>query len=256
MFRSRKTSQETPELLAGLGEDALVIVDRAVHPFIVLFHDPGGFRAEQIRALRNKLIAMNPDGAPKTLVVTSSIRGEGKTVTAINLALAFAELEHTPVLLVDGDLRQPSVETYLNLNAEPGLADVLMGRIDLPRAIRLCGIRNLSVMGAGTRLSGPSEILTAPRVQDLFDRVKERFQYVIIDTPPVLPSTDASVMAARADGTLVVVRLEHSSKTLTKDAVRNLQDLGANVMGSFVTELRGHDPEADPRLGDRHAREL
>jgi receptor protein-tyrosine kinase len=97
-------------------------------------------------------------------------------------------------------------------------------------------------------MTGPSEIISAPKIRELFDRVKERFQYVIIDTPPVLPSTDASVMAAQADGTLVVVRLEHSSKTLTRDAIRNLQDLGANVMGTFVTELRGQDPETNKRL--------
>jgi len=255
MFRSRKKNAPKTQP-AEFGDDSLVLVDRAVHPFVVLFHDSTGFRSEQIRSLRNKLIAMNPDGAPKTLVVTSSIRGEGKTVTSINLALAFAELERTPVLLLDADLRSPSVEHYLNLSPEPGFADILVGRTELSRATRECGLRNLSVIGAGTPLTGPSEMITAPKVQELFDRVKEGFQYVIVDTPPVLPSTDASVMAARADGTLLCVRLEHSSKSLTKDAVRNLQELGANVLGTFVTELRGQDPEADPRLGGGKAREF
>ena len=250
MFRSRKPRKVKEDESPLLDEDSLVIVDRAVHPFVVLFHDPVGFRAEQIRRLRNKLITMNPDGAPKSLVVTSSIRGEGKTVTAINLALAFAELDRTQVLLIDADMRSPAVDEYLNLNPGPGFADVLMDRTDLSRAIRVCGFRNLSVMGAGAQLSGPSEFITGPKVEELFDRVKERFQYVIVDTPPVLPSTDGTVMASRADGTLVVVRLEHSPKTLTKEAVRNLQELGANVMGSFVTEIRGQDPDADPRLAD------
>ena len=250
MFRSRKPRKEDVEAAQALNEDSLVIVDRAVHPFVVLFHDPVGFRAEQIRRVRNKLVTMNPDGASKSLVVTSSIRGEGKTVTAINLALAFAEFERTQVLLVDADLRSPSVEEYLNLTPGPGFADVLMDRCELSRAIRVCGFRNLSVMGAGSQLGGPSEIITGPKVDELFDRVKEQFQYVIVDTSPVMPSTDASVMAARADGTLVVVRLEHSPKSLTKDAVRNLQDMGANVMGTFVTEVRGQDPDADPRLAD------
>ena len=86
------------------------------------------------------------------------------------------------------------------------------------------------------------------QVQELFDRVKERFQYVIVDTPPALPVTDASVMAARADGCLVAVRLEHSSKTLTREAIKKLQDLGANMLGTFVTEVRGADPDTDPRL--------
>ena len=247
MFRSRKKKQ-APD--AVLEDDMLVVVDRAVHPFVVLVHDPNGYRAEQVRAVRNKLIAMNPDGTSKSLVVTSAIRGEGKSVTAINLALAFAEFERTPTLLVDGDLRGSSIERYLHLPQGPGLSDVLMGRVPLDRAIRRLEYRDLAVLGAGSKLGGPSEIITAPRIQDLFDRLKEQFHYVIVDTPPALPATDASVMAARADGCLLVVRLEHSSRTLTKEAVRNLQDLGANMLGTFVSQVRGHDPEADPRLCD------
>lgn len=255
MFRSRKQSLGAGPTPNASGEDMLVIVDRAVHPLIVLFHDSAGFRAEQFRGLRNKLIAMNPDGASKTLVITSAIRGEGKTVTAINLAMAFAELDQTPALLVDADLRSSSVEKYLNLNPQVGFSDVLMGNADLQQGIRHVGFRNLSIMGAGTKLSGPSEVLTAPRVTELFDRLKERYTYVIVDTPPVMPSTDASVMAARADGTLAVVRLEHSSKTLTKEAIRNLQDLGANMLGTFLTEVRGADPEADKRFADSNDEE-
>ena len=226
----------------------LVIVDRAINPYLVMFHDPASYRAEQFRGLRNQLMAMNPDGSAKTLVVTSAIKGEGKTVTAINLALALAELERHSVLLIDGDLRAPSVESYLNLNPHAGYGDVLLERVPLSQAVRNSGIRNLSVLGAGTRLAGPSELLTAPRVDNVFARLKEEFQYVVVDTPPVLPATDAAVMAAQADGTLMTVRLEHSPKNMTKDALRNLQDLGANVLGVFVTEVRGTDPDRDPRL--------
>ncbi|MBK8974490.1 MAG: CpsD/CapB family tyrosine-protein kinase [Planctomycetes bacterium] len=250
-----RPKQETPSD-ETIGDDLLVIVDRSVNPYLVVFHDPTSFRAEQIRALRNQLVAMNPDGSAKTLVVTSAIKGEGKSITTINLALAFAELERHSVLLVDADLRGPSVEDYLNLNPRPGLSDVLLDRVRLSDAIRHAGVRNLDVLGAGTRLTSPSEILTTTRFQDLFARLKEDYRYVIIDTPPVLSATDASVIAARADGTLLTVRLEHSPKALTKQAIRNLQDLGANVLGVFVTEVRGTDPDNDPRFAYRTAEEL
>ncbi len=252
VFRSKKRQDQSPEI----GDDMIVIVDRAVNPYLVLFHEPSGYRAEQVRGLRNKLLAMNPDQASKSLVVTSAIKGEGKTVTAINLAMALAELEHQRVLLIDADLRSPSVELFLNLNPEPGLADVLLGRLPLDSVIVDTGIRNLSVIGAGRRLAGPSEVLATPRIDDLLDALKQRYQYVIIDTPPVLPVTDASVLAARADGTLLTVRLERSLKSMTRDALRNLQDLGANVLGVFVNEVREAATHRNPRFAYDREEEL
>jgi receptor protein-tyrosine kinase len=253
--RFRSQDDQVPEPAKPMAEDMLVLVDRQVDPYVVAFHDPTSYRAEQFRGLRNQLMALNPDGSPKSLVVTSAIEGEGKTITSTNLALTFAELERHPVILIDADLRDPSVEGYLGLERGVGLADVLVERVRLQSAIRDTGMRGLHVLGAGSALATPSEILTSPRIEDLIRRLKEQYSYVIIDTPPVLPATDASVIAARADGTLLAVRLEYSSKTLTKEAIRNLKDLGANVLGIFITEVRGADPDSDPRFSYRSRRE-
>jgi capsular exopolysaccharide synthesis family protein len=239
----RLFGKRRPPADPALPADLVVVVDQAINPYLVSFHDPTGFRAEQVRALRNKLMAMNPEGLARTLVVTSAMRGEGKSVTSINLAISLAEQERNPVLLIDADLRSPSVEKYLNLNPRRGLADVLLGRVALDDAVQASGVRNLFVLAAGRVMSRPSEILTPQRLEALFDACKERYQYTIIDTPPVVPATDASVIAARADGTLLVVRLEHSSRSHTKQALRTLQDLGANVLGSFATQVRGVDPD-------------
>ena len=247
MFRRNK---HAPHGRAGiLPDEMVVIVDQSVNPYLVLFHEPAGYRAEQVRALRNRLVAMNPDGEPKTLVVTSAVRDEGKTVAALNLAMALAELERQQVVLVDGDLRRPSCERYLNLNPEPGLTDVLLGRAALDKVLRPAGYRQLMLIGSGTRVPNPAEVLGGSRLDELTQRLKERFQYVVIDSPPVLPSTDAGVLASRADGTLMVVRLERSLKKQTREAVRVIQDMGGNVLGCFVNELRGPDPENDRRLG-------
>ncbi len=247
MFRRKHVTAGDPAE-PGTSEDMVVIVDQAVNPYLVLFHEPTSYRAEQIRALRNRLVAMNPDGEPKSLVVTSAVRGEGKTVAALNLAMAFAELERQQVVIVDADLRRPSCEQYLNLNPEPGLSDVLLGRVPLERALRPAGYRRLMMLGAGTRVPNPAEVLGASRLDELFHRLKETFQYVVVDTPPVLPSTDAGVLASRADGTVLVVRLEQSLKKQSREALRVIQDMGGNVLGSFVTELRGQDPDHDKRL--------
>jgi len=248
MFR-RKQANEAQDHGAA-PEEMVVIVDQAVNPYLVLFHEPAGYRAEQVRALRNRLVALNPDGEPKTLVVTSAVRGEGKTVAALNLAMAFAELERQQVVVVEADLRRPACEQYLNLNPGPGLSEVLLGTAPLERALRPAGFRRLMLLGAGARVPNPAEVLGASRIDELFHRLKERFQYVVVDTPPVLPSTDAGVLAARADGTLLVVRLERSMRKQTREALRVVQDMGGNVLGTFVTELRGQDPDSDRRLAD------
>ena len=226
----------------------VVVVDQSVNPYLVMFHEPAGFRAEQVRGLRNRLVAMNPDGEPKTLVVTSAVRGEGKTVSAMNLAMSFAELERQEVVLVDADLRRPCCERYLNLNQGPGLTDVLLGQESVEKLIRPAGYRDLMMLGAGTRVDNPAEVFSSSRLEQLLQRLKERFHYVVIDTPPVLPSTDAGVLSAAADGTLMVVRLEHSLKKQSRDAWQSLSDMGGNVLGTFVTEVRGQDPESDRRL--------
>lgn len=233
---------------SDFADDVVVVVDESINPYLVLFHEPAGFRAEEIRGLRNRLVAMNPDGGPKTLVVTSAVRSEGKTVTALNLAMALSELERQRVVLIDADLRRPSCERYLNLNAKAGLTDVLSGDMQLDKLLRPAGYRDLMLLGAGSRVENPAEVLSSSRMDQLFRRLKEDFQYVVIDSPPALTSTDAGVLSSSADGTLMVVRLERSLKKQSRDAVRTLNDMGGNVMGTFVTEVRGKDPDSDKRL--------
>jgi len=245
MFRRKKPTDADP---VSATEEMVVIVDQSVNPYLVLFHEPAGYRAEQVRGLRNRLVAMNPDGEPKTLVITSAVRGEGKTVAALNLAMAFAELERQQVVVVDADLRRPSCERYLNLNPEQGFTDVLLGRANLDKVLRPAGYRKMMLLGAGTRVTNPAEVLGASRIDELLHRLKERFQYVVIDTPPLLPSTDAGVLSARADGTVLVVRLEHSLKKQSREALRIVHDMGGNVLGTFVNDLRGQDPDNDRRL--------
>ena len=252
MFRQDKDSpagDPAPSREFAFADDSVVLVEKSVNPYLVLFHDPTGYRAEQVRGLRNKLIAMNPDDSAKTLAVTSAQTEDGKTTTAINLAMAFAERERTPVILVDADMRAPSVERHLQLNRATGLSEVMLGSASLEQAVRPSGVRNLDVLGPGSRLAIPSEILTSHRIEELYDRLKERYQYVIVDTPAVMPVTDAHVLSACADGTLLVVRLLHSSKSQTKDAFRTLREMGANVLGTFVTAVRGDHAETYGQTG-------
>lgn len=225
----------------------LVVVDRVVDPYLVCFHEPTGFRAEQYRALRNKLTVMNPDGASRSLVVTSAIQGEGKSTTSLNLGMAMAELEDHHIVVVDFDLRRPSVERLLGVNPEPGLVELLHDGIGLDRAIRNSGVQNLDIISAGARPPNPSELIASRRIEELLGELKEQYHYVILDTPPILPITDAGILSAKTDGTLLVVGLETAPRRMVREALTTLEELGANVLGSFVVGIRGADPAADER---------
>ncbi len=229
------------------GLQMLVVVDRVVDPYLVCFHEPTGFRAEQFRGLRNKLLVLNTDQAAKTLVVTSAIQGEGKSTTTLNLGIVMAELEDHQVLVAEFDFRRPSIERLLGLNPEPGLVELLHDGIGLERAIRPSGIPNLDILAAGARPSNPSELIASRRIDELLGELKEQYHYVLLDTPPVLPITDAGILSAKCDGTLLVVGLERAPRRMVREAIATLEDVGAILLGTFVTGVRGADPAADER---------
>src|SRR5690606_34972912 len=126
---------------------------------IAIARDPRGPIAEQFRQLRNSIKALNPEGAPRTAVIASALRGEGKTVRTINLGLAMSELPGTRVLLVDGDLHRPGLESYLGLPRRQGLTEVIRGTCPIDRAIRATSVENVSVLGPGELPKNPSELL-------------------------------------------------------------------------------------------------
>ena len=179
MFR-RQNTEDASNPADG---DFVVVVDEAVNSYLVMFHEPAGFRAEQIRSLRNRLVAMNPDGEPKSLVVTSAVRGEGKSVATLNLALAMVEVPRQRVLVIDGHLRNPSLETYLGLPRRMGLADVMMGQVPLEQAIRRTSVDRLDILATGALPEFQSDFLNVDRMRAVLDAVKRHYDYVLIDAP-------------------------------------------------------------------------
>jgi capsular exopolysaccharide synthesis family protein len=194
--------------------------------------EPSGRVAEQFRSLRNSIQSMNPDGAPRNLVVTSATPGEGKTTCVLNLALSFAELPHMSVLVIDGNLHKPAVEARLGLPRRQGLAELFTGKLDPDRAVRETHVRGLFVMGAGGSEGNPAQYLGTDRMSTLLQMLKQRFDYVIVDAPATLDFNDASQVAAMADGTLLAVRLGETPKHLVEQAVTLLEGLGANLLGT------------------------
>ncbi|MBI5362045.1 MAG: CpsD/CapB family tyrosine-protein kinase [Planctomycetes bacterium] len=202
---------------------------------IALVHAPRGPIAEQFRSLRNSVQALNPDGAPRTLVLTSAVAGEGKSVAAINLALALTEVPGTRVLLVDADLHRPSLEGYLGLPRRQGLTELVRGACPIDRAIRQTSANNVWLLGAGELPQNPSELLGSERMRTIIAQFKQRYTYILIDTPEALTISDASLLGAQADGVLLVVRLNATPRHLVEQTYNLLEGLGANVLGTCLT---------------------
>ena len=229
---AKKTTRPQALTSAAPDEGRKVPIERDE---IALVKDPRGRVAEQFRGLRNSIIALNPEGAPRSVVLTSSSRGEGKTVATINLGLALAELPGTEVLIIDANLHSPGVEGYLGLEPRQGLADVLSGSCDLDSAIRPTSVPGVQVMGAGTLPDNPSQLLGSERMRTVLGTLKRGFSYVLIDTPEALRISDASLLGGIADGIVLVVRLGLTPRHHVEQTHNTLEALGGNVLGTCLT---------------------
>jgi capsular exopolysaccharide synthesis family protein len=202
---------------------------------LAVLRQPRGVIAEQYRRLRNSIQALNPDGAPRTVVLTSAVRGEGKSVGTLNLACSLCELPRMRVLVVDADLHRPSLESFLSLPRRKGLAELLRGKLHIDQAVRKTSIEGLSIVGAGARPRNPSELLGSERVRTVLHALKQRFDYVLLDTPPALAINDASLLGGLADGIVLVVRLGMTPRHLVEQAGNLLENLGGNLLGAVLT---------------------
>src|SRR5690606_37293887 len=195
--------------------------------------DPFSPHAEAVRRLRTNLMFVDVTTRKHSFLVTSPMPGEGKTTTAVNLALAMADAG-TKVLLVDADLRNPSVATTLGLEGSVGLTTVLLGRASLDDLMVRWGQTEMYVLPAGEIPPNPSELLGSDAMRDLFAQLTERFDFVLVDTPPVLPVTDAMVVDKLSGGSLLVVAANRTRKRHVADALRAFETAGAKLAGSAL----------------------
>lgn len=200
-------------------------------------HDP---RSEAFRLLRTNLQFLNLDEAPKAFVISSAVPGEGKTSTSVNLAIALAQTG-SRVLLVDGDLRRPQVASVLGLETAVGLTTVLVGRSDLESSIQTHTASGIKVLSSGPIPPNPTEVLQSQATRDLLWELREQFDVVVIDAPPLLPVADAAIMATDVDGAILVVRHGKTTKEQVKHAMVRMEQIGARCFGVVVnmTPRRG-----------------
>lgn len=245
-FDDSVTSKDLVERTTGVPALGLIPRFDSGESELVAAAGPNSPAAEAFRSLRTAVKFLAVDRDVRVVQVTSPSAGEGKTVTAANLAAVLAQAGDR-VVLVSADLRRPRVEEVLGIPMTPGLTGVLIGEVALPQAIRAVdGVPNLSVLAAGQLSPNPSELLSGDRARQLFDVLAQTYDAVVIDCPPVLPVTDSLILARMSDATLLVTSVRKTSRRELERAVEVLDQVESRLSGAVITSMEPEDAYAEP----------
>jgi succinoglycan biosynthesis transport protein ExoP len=237
--KRRKAAQKAGETGPEKPKEAIAID-------LLPYEHPRSSVAEAYQALRAALLVSHPGGM-RSVVVTSASRGEGKTATAINLAVVMAQLGKK-VLLIDSDLHKPRIHEVLKISNLVGLVSILAENFDLTRAILPCSVPNLYVTPAGPHSPNPSGLLASEAMEKLLKLALANFDCVIMDSPPVLLVADALVLGAQADGVMLIVRAGKTPREQVAKARDKLQRAQVRILGVLLNRLK----ERDDRYGHRY----
>jgi len=226
----------------------------AMRPFLVSLLSPQSTVAEAYRSLRTNVEFLSLEKNVKTLCITSASLMEGKTTTAINLAITIAQMGKR-TLLVEADLRKPFLHHAFGIPRDPGLTEVIVGNkewreclrtttdlmlgpLGVERLMTMPNVDKLFLLASGTPPPNPAEFLNSQRMQDLIAQFREQFDFVIFDCPPILPVTDAAILASKTDGTLMVYRVGKIARSALKRAKALLENVRGRVLGVVLTGLK------------------
>jgi capsular exopolysaccharide synthesis family protein len=207
---------------------------------LVEVDDPRYMYAESFRNLRSAILFMPTQGQqrPKVILITSALPSEGKSTVAANLAKTFA-MGGARVVLVDCDLRRGVLHELMGVQCEPGLPQALREPATLPRVLQTNSVPNLSLISRGNQRSGTSEILLTGALDEVLTRLREQFDYVLIDSSPLFAADDAATLAPKVDGTILVVRNSVSRASAVRDALDALHQRQARVLGIIFNGANG-----------------
>lgn len=225
-------------IVGTIGKDP----DSQKRPLVAL-KDPRNPLVESFRSLRTNLSYLNVEDEAKTFVITSAGPNEGKTTTAMNLAVVMAD-SGARVVLVDADLRKPSVAKVLGIEGGVGLSDLLVGKVTFEDVLQQFGRKQLFVLPAGRIPPNPSELLGSKAMGKVLDMLSEHFDYVIIDTPPVLVVTDAAILSKRTGGAIMIAAAGKVRKQELSNAFEALETVDGKVLGVVVTMVPTKGPDA------------
>ncbi|MBD5786518.1 polysaccharide biosynthesis tyrosine autokinase [Cellulosimicrobium terreum] len=201
---------------------------------LAVVDDPLSATAEAYRKIQTNLSYIDVADPARAFVVTSSVPGEGKSTTARNIALTLAEGTRR-VLLLDADLRRPSVSESFGLESSAGLTTVLLGRAGIDDVVQSVGVKNLDVLPSGPLPPNPHQLIESSAMRGLLKAAREAYDVVVIDTPPLLPVSDAAVLATMADGTILVVGGKRVRRQQLRQSLRSLSAVGGRILGVVMT---------------------
>jgi len=205
---------------------------------LAVLKTPGAAISEAYRALRTAVLLSTAEQPPQVVLITSSQPSEGKTSTALNLAATLAQ-KGSRVLLVDADLRRPGLARALELPNKRGLSGILSGAHEYEDSLlqRVPGLDNLYLLPTGPRPPNPAELLCSMKMERLIRQLRENFDHVIIDSPPILPLTDATILSIVVDGIIMIVECEATSRAALNRACRMMEHSGGKILGTVFNKV-------------------
>lgn len=221
MFKKKKNNKRTSTTLARK---------------LITVENPKAVVSEQFRTLRTNINFSNPDKELKTILVTSSSPGEGKSTTSANISSVYAQ-EGKKVLLVDGDMRKPTVHYTFGLKNTKGLSNLLTRQATFEEAIQTTPVDNLFVMTSGPIPPNPAELLASQSMEQLIEELGAMYDLIVFDAPPILSVTDAQILSNRCDGTVLVVKAGEAEKAMVQKAKESLVASQANILGVVLNNF-------------------
>ena len=202
---------------------------------LISINKPKSPISEAYRGIRTSIEFANIDKEIKTITVTSAKQGEGKTTVISNLAVSFANLDKK-VLILEGDLRNPSIHRTFGISNINGVTDILVNNKSFADCVHCTEIKNLHVLTGGAIPPNPSEMLASKRMKIFLDSIKEYYDYIFIDAPPIGMVTDAGVISTYVDGCIFVVGANEADIEHAKLAKEKLESVGANILGTILNK--------------------
>ncbi|KAA1259834.1 Tyrosine-protein kinase ptk [Rubripirellula obstinata] len=218
--------------LKKLGKDEVNPYEK-LDPALAVIHMPASVPAEAIRSFRTSVFFETSGPGCKVIQVTSPLPGDGKSTIAGNLACSMAQ-SGKRVLVIDSDLRRPQLTDFFSLAEQKGLTDVLNGDCEVSDGCHSTPLNNLFVMPSGPVPANPAEALTLPEMGSMLEVLKQKFDYIIVDTPPLLVVTDPSIIASLVDGVVMALRVRRKSRHNSKESINILRSVGARVLGVVI----------------------